>query len=777
MTIHDSEGNSYDDLTMWHLDQPVRSGEATYDKATDTFQATEGGMQAQLAKAKEDKSEAKPISFIYGRHGETDENDENRVRGQSDIPLNDAGRQDAEKLAESVSGSGVRNIVASPLPRAKETADIVGRTLGVPVETHPGLMAWDIGKADGEKDTGQLDKYCQGDKQDVPPPGSSESFNDFKQRVLSAVGDITSKYPEGLMLVGHNSTERTIAEHLNGEDYKNDGINPGDHKEFKIEHDDVFGKAFQSASTAYQQGNVEEGGKQAARFGRAALTSLLGKVAGTVTGPIEAAGRIIKRYEDAMSALRGGKPAPEFDPGEHVLDMMSVIGATSAAGLAPESSLAANSIKLVPKAPAYDTIVGNTKDFNILRNTPEGETISGNTYGTYNPRTGHLKVGWLGTDEPTTLQTGSEALKTNTHAHAYSISEVRDLIREAIKEFPEVKTIGGGNEASTPGGGRVSGVHSKTYTPQFFTVTDKMREQVLGKQPDLSGPLERSLGQLASQTERKGYIPAADPYMQQAYEPDLTGESVRRNYTGARTLEEGVQRFEEQMRREMEQGRDWGLTADEIANGATGPVSPQEIEAFASQWEDHVNDEFAQVPWTGNLSPRQAMDVYNHLGAFSGDDFRSAYRREASPVDVEEFESIRDIESTMYSKGSKEASAIASLKGPRESLGRDKQTGRISVDWGAYRRMKESGMDEATIAKELGVGRNSLWRARVREGQRIEPTTKPKQNVLYPLGQPKITINPNDLREDIKNNMSVRDMADKYKVSKPTMQKRINELK
>ena len=69
--------------------------------------------------------------LLVARHGETDWNVANRWQGQSDIPLNDRGRAQARALANRLAGHMVRGIVSSDLSRARETADILARTLGV----------------------------------------------------------------------------------------------------------------------------------------------------------------------------------------------------------------------------------------------------------------------------------------------------------------------------------------------------------------------------------------------------------------------------------------------------------------------------------------------------------------------------------------------------------------------------------------------------------------------------------------------------------------------
>ena len=82
------------------------------------------------------------------RHGETDFNKMQYVQGGgTDTPLNDTGRQQAEKLAERLSDLTFTALFSSDLVRAKQTAEIVNKTLLLDVfytpllrETHYGIV-------------------------------------------------------------------------------------------------------------------------------------------------------------------------------------------------------------------------------------------------------------------------------------------------------------------------------------------------------------------------------------------------------------------------------------------------------------------------------------------------------------------------------------------------------------------------------------------------------------------------------------------------------------
>jgi broad specificity phosphatase PhoE len=66
-----------------------------------------------------------PIPFIFIRHGETDWNRTNRTMGQTDIPLNSLGIQQAREATQYLENLGVERIIHSPLSRAAQTATII----------------------------------------------------------------------------------------------------------------------------------------------------------------------------------------------------------------------------------------------------------------------------------------------------------------------------------------------------------------------------------------------------------------------------------------------------------------------------------------------------------------------------------------------------------------------------------------------------------------------------------------------------------------------------
>ncbi len=87
--------------------------------------------------------------FFVLRHGQTDWNVAARLQGSTDIPLNEIGRDQARRAAEILKDQGLERIVSSPLSRALETAQIVGRELGLEPSTDLRLIERHFGLFEG----------------------------------------------------------------------------------------------------------------------------------------------------------------------------------------------------------------------------------------------------------------------------------------------------------------------------------------------------------------------------------------------------------------------------------------------------------------------------------------------------------------------------------------------------------------------------------------------------------------------------------------------------
>ena len=95
-------------------------------------------------------------SLYIMRHGRTDWNDQRRLQGRTDIPLNDEGRRMAEAAAAEYADIPFDICFCSPLVRAAETAQILLRGRNVPIEYDERLVEMSFGVYEGTANSFQI---------------------------------------------------------------------------------------------------------------------------------------------------------------------------------------------------------------------------------------------------------------------------------------------------------------------------------------------------------------------------------------------------------------------------------------------------------------------------------------------------------------------------------------------------------------------------------------------------------------------------------------------
>ena len=86
-------------------------------------------------------------------HGETQVDKEGRVHGHLDPPLTAGGILAGKRNARKLKGKGIEKIFSSPRLRARQTAALLAKELGVPIEVRAELVPWDLGRMSGAKAT------------------------------------------------------------------------------------------------------------------------------------------------------------------------------------------------------------------------------------------------------------------------------------------------------------------------------------------------------------------------------------------------------------------------------------------------------------------------------------------------------------------------------------------------------------------------------------------------------------------------------------------------
>lgn len=148
--------------------------------------------------------------IIAVRHGETTWNVDGRIQGQLDIPLNDKGRWQAERLARALAASErAAAIYSSDLLRAWDTARAVADSMRLQQTDAPGLRERGFGSYEGktfpdlEANHPQETARWRRRDPDWAPPGG-ESLQAFRKRVLDATDELARRHiGEQIILVAH----------------------------------------------------------------------------------------------------------------------------------------------------------------------------------------------------------------------------------------------------------------------------------------------------------------------------------------------------------------------------------------------------------------------------------------------------------------------------------------------------------------------------------------------------------------------------------------------
>ena len=83
------------------------------------------------------------------RHGETEWVRERRFAGSRDIPLTEAGRDQCAAVARALAGTAVAAVYASPLERARASAEVIAKPHGLPVRLAPAFSEMCFGSWEG----------------------------------------------------------------------------------------------------------------------------------------------------------------------------------------------------------------------------------------------------------------------------------------------------------------------------------------------------------------------------------------------------------------------------------------------------------------------------------------------------------------------------------------------------------------------------------------------------------------------------------------------------
>lgn len=162
--------------------------------------------------------------FYFVRHGASTWNAQNRLCGRTDVPLSDAGRWQAARLAERLRVLPPDAIYTSPLQRAVQSAETVARAVSLKPVVDERLIEVNYGAWEGKtfaeimaQDSAAYRAWDADPAAVAPPRG--ESGNQALARVTPFLDWLSARHPaerEHVVVVSHKTLCRLVVCHILG---------------------------------------------------------------------------------------------------------------------------------------------------------------------------------------------------------------------------------------------------------------------------------------------------------------------------------------------------------------------------------------------------------------------------------------------------------------------------------------------------------------------------------------------------------------------------------
>jgi broad specificity phosphatase PhoE len=151
--------------------------------------------------------ESRGRALIYlARHGQTPLNESDVLRGLADPALDEAGHDQARRLGEALGPRGLVAVIASPLLRARQTAQPVAERAGLVVATDQCLVDRDYGQWTGTSRDAVIAQWGSVDRAPGVEPRSA-----VRDRAVKGLTDIARRWLGGIVVVvSHDAVNRQV---------------------------------------------------------------------------------------------------------------------------------------------------------------------------------------------------------------------------------------------------------------------------------------------------------------------------------------------------------------------------------------------------------------------------------------------------------------------------------------------------------------------------------------------------------------------------------------
>ena len=156
------------------------------------------------------------------RHGKTGANLENRFAGRSAEPLHPQGVAQIRELGGRLTGLGIATIIAGPLPRTVQSAELIGAAIGAPVQVDERLTDILIPHWDGLTKEEIRARFgpeypTWSEQPERFRLANCETLQDVQERAVQLVEELfASEAGEGVLLVSHLVVVRCLLLHYQG---------------------------------------------------------------------------------------------------------------------------------------------------------------------------------------------------------------------------------------------------------------------------------------------------------------------------------------------------------------------------------------------------------------------------------------------------------------------------------------------------------------------------------------------------------------------------------
>jgi alpha-ribazole phosphatase len=156
------------------------------------------------------------LRLLLIRHGQTLWNAELRYQGQTDVPLNELGRRQAEALGRRLAGETIHAVYASDLQRAVDTAAPLAVPRRLEIIKEPRLRELDFGEWEGhtfeeihQRDPEAYQAWLRTPEQFSAPGG--ETGKQLRERVQAWLDEVRAKHDEQtIAVVAHGGSLITL---------------------------------------------------------------------------------------------------------------------------------------------------------------------------------------------------------------------------------------------------------------------------------------------------------------------------------------------------------------------------------------------------------------------------------------------------------------------------------------------------------------------------------------------------------------------------------------